>query len=369
MKNELQKHKKSDGIKWFATLLAVLMLAVAVTAAITQGFKNWNPYGWFDKKEAQSLPEENGGAVISESTGNGITVKSVSIPKSEYAENGVSPLAETAYTLTATVSPNNEGENTGIDWSYAFKNPESEWATGKTLSDYVTFTKSGEDLAGSKKITVSCLQAFAEQVIITATSQDKPEITASCTVDYAQRIENAVVKFGNLNINLGGQTNVTWELNPAGTGMGGAVSATCTKSSVYSLADDFEYKVELTREQTTGAENTFTLNDRLVTYGPGYDGDSYDISSDSILFNKALFSKFREFYFETRQGSEYLKDKTTAELIGLFSNITVGKLWTVKVTFTGKYSTYTNLSLIVVTGYTNTSTVTNIDLDNSSIIF
>ncbi len=148
MKNELQKHKKSDGIKWFATLLAVLMLAVAVTAAITQGFKNWNPYGWFDKKEEQPLPEENGGAVISESTGNGITVKSVSIPKSEYAENGVSPLAETAYTLTATVSPNNEGENTGIDWSYAFKNPESEWATGKTLSDYVTFTKSGEDLAG-----------------------------------------------------------------------------------------------------------------------------------------------------------------------------------------------------------------------------
>ena len=111
------------------------------------------------------------------------------------------------------------------------------------------------------------------------------------------------------------------------------------------------------------------MNDRLVTYGPGYDGDSYDISSDSILFNKALFSKFREFYFETRQGSEYLKDKTTAELIGLFSNITVGKLWTVKVTFTGKYSTYTNLSLIVVTGYTNTSTVTNIDLDNSAIIF
>lgn len=49
MKNELQKHKKSDGVKWFAVFLAVILLAVAITAASTQGFTNWNSYGWFDK--------------------------------------------------------------------------------------------------------------------------------------------------------------------------------------------------------------------------------------------------------------------------------------------------------------------------------
>lgn len=55
MRNELQKHKKSDKIKWIATALAVVMLGVGVTAAITKGFKDWNPYGWFDKKTEQPL--------------------------------------------------------------------------------------------------------------------------------------------------------------------------------------------------------------------------------------------------------------------------------------------------------------------------
>ena len=68
--NDLQKHKKSDGVKWVLTVIAVLLLAVAVTAAITQGFKNWNPYGWLDKKDAEETPAEEkfGGMLIGDST-------------------------------------------------------------------------------------------------------------------------------------------------------------------------------------------------------------------------------------------------------------------------------------------------------------
>ena len=51
MRNELRRHKKSDAVKWIIVFACVILLAVAVTAAITQGFTNWNPWGWFDAKK------------------------------------------------------------------------------------------------------------------------------------------------------------------------------------------------------------------------------------------------------------------------------------------------------------------------------
>ncbi len=42
--------RRGDGWKWFLIVLAIAVLAVAITAGITNGFKDWNPYGWFDKK-------------------------------------------------------------------------------------------------------------------------------------------------------------------------------------------------------------------------------------------------------------------------------------------------------------------------------
>lgn len=55
MRNELHRHKKSDKIKWIAVFAAIILLAVSVTAAMTKGFNDWNPYGWFDKKEEQNI--------------------------------------------------------------------------------------------------------------------------------------------------------------------------------------------------------------------------------------------------------------------------------------------------------------------------
>jgi len=46
MKFEFNKHKKADSIKWGVVLLAVVLLTVFVVAANTEGFSNWNPYGW-----------------------------------------------------------------------------------------------------------------------------------------------------------------------------------------------------------------------------------------------------------------------------------------------------------------------------------
>ena len=86
--------------------------------------------------------------------------------------------------LIATITPNNAA-NKKVDWSAAFKNPESEWASGKTLSEYIGVTPA-ED--GSLMASVTCYQAFGEQVILTVTSRENAEATASCAIDYKQQL-------------------------------------------------------------------------------------------------------------------------------------------------------------------------------------
>lgn len=52
MARNWKDHERGDRIKWVIIFTAVIALAVAVTAGITKGFKDWNPYGWFGKKTA-----------------------------------------------------------------------------------------------------------------------------------------------------------------------------------------------------------------------------------------------------------------------------------------------------------------------------
>lgn len=50
MNYQLRKHAKSDRIKWILTTLVVLLLAVGLTASLTAGFTDFNPYGWLDHR-------------------------------------------------------------------------------------------------------------------------------------------------------------------------------------------------------------------------------------------------------------------------------------------------------------------------------
>ena len=258
-----------------AVLFAVLLIAALVLSVLTKGFTDWR-FG----KELPSVNDLNSNVVVTPQEGNGgIRLMAEFLPEITQGDNETDYESETL-TITATVSPDNSADNTGLDWSMAFKNPSSGWATGKTLSDYMTLTPSGEDAAGSKTVSVKCLKPFGEQIVITATSQDNPEVTASCTANFAQRVESATLKFGDLNVNLGGDTNVKWELNPNGTGVGGATNVTMEKSDVYTLAEEFTYTVKA--ESSYTEDNQFTLNGEGVSVtAPG------DITESGLTFNYA----------------------------------------------------------------------------------
>lgn len=171
-----------------AVVLAVVLVLVCGIGSswFTNGdFSTWfNSWGKGDEELEQG--NEEGGAVIGEVKENGISLMSAKIASADYAEYGVSPLAETAYTLTATIMPSDAFDKT-VDWSIAFANPSSAWASGKTVTDYVTVTPSSN---GSLTATVQCLQDFGEQIIVTVTSRNNSSAKATCTVDYVKRVES-----------------------------------------------------------------------------------------------------------------------------------------------------------------------------------
>ncbi|MBQ6921522.1 MAG: InlB B-repeat-containing protein [Clostridia bacterium] len=86
--------------------------------------------------------------------------------------------------ISAEVAPA-KAKDKAVDWTLEFVNANSEWATGKTLSDYVTVTPKDD---GALVATVSCYQAFGEQIRLTVTSRDNPTATASCLIDYKQQL-------------------------------------------------------------------------------------------------------------------------------------------------------------------------------------
>lgn len=90
--------------------------------------------------------------------------------------------ADDVTAVPVTVTSSNPNEQ--ITWSIAFNNPDSTWATGKTVTDYVTVVPTSD---GALTATVAVSQAFQEQIIVTATSRIDTTASVSCTVDYGVR--------------------------------------------------------------------------------------------------------------------------------------------------------------------------------------
>lgn len=94
---------------------------------------------------------------------------------------------DTSVTLTANYEPSGTS-NKQTNWSVSFKNPSSSWASGKTVTDYVTVESTGTNTA-----KVACVNAFGEQIIVKATSAADPSVSATTTVDFEKKLED--VKF------------------------------------------------------------------------------------------------------------------------------------------------------------------------------
>lgn len=164
--------------------IVVLILAVALVIACGIGsqdnngkwFQNGNVLTWFsswgkDKPAEDDTEKDN------------ISLASYALDKADFAAYGISPQALEAKVITVDFEPANT-TNKRIGWTCKWKNPLSEWASGKNINDHVDFVPAADFGASA---TLAVKQPFGEPVIVTATSRANSALTSSSQFDYVAR--------------------------------------------------------------------------------------------------------------------------------------------------------------------------------------
>lgn len=173
--------------------VAALALAAILCGIMTQGFVEWNPYCWFGHKYNEANVCVRCGKDKPEDEH---IVALASVAKKTIRLNALRAANNTApsVTIKATITPD-DVSNKLVDWSVAWATPESDYASGKNVTDYVTVTPTVD---GSLTATVTCLQAFSreESILVICTSRDSLA-QAECVVTF-------VGTATTMNINVSG---------------------------------------------------------------------------------------------------------------------------------------------------------------------
>ena len=365
----------SDKFSWVITVIAMVLVAILSIGLLCALF--------IQPQEAEPEAELKDGAVISETAEHGVSLMSAKIAPAAYAANGVSALADTAYTLTASVEPDYAGEKT-FDWSIKFEDGSSSWANGKSVTDYVTVTPSSD---GADTATVECRQAFGERILVTCTSRDYTGLSATCTVDYAQRITGMDVtlegsRTGNRDIPAGEEVTINF------TYYGGTssynvytVRATATYSDVYTLAESATCKVSFLTSAGADDGHTYFNNHGSSGSMGSYSYTRVDEIENAIgktfSFDNHMFEPYN---FRHESGSfvtgemtkntTYYKDLSGEELAERYLTQDQGTvLWRVAASVEGKYGSYTREDSYLVYAWSAAGNYANLSLSDSELIF
>ena len=162
--------------------------------------------------------------------------------------------------LTATAYPIGS-QNGGFAWSAKWANPNSAFASGKDVYNYIEL----EGDEGSNTCYVSALAPFGEQIVITVSTVFNPNAMATCTVDYSEKwLDSQYLEvytnnfFQNQEIYNGG-TN--WLVNAIMSGTkqelidayhnSDTIDFSYLKSDIYTMdmtQDDFKYTITVAEE-------------------------------------------------------------------------------------------------------------------------
>ena len=375
MSNDYNDKSWTERTNWIVTVIALVLVAILSIGLLCALFIQPQD------NDEETVPKD--GAIISETAENGISLMSAKIMPVAYAASGVSALADTAYTLTATVEPDYEGEKT-FDWSVKFQSDSSSWANGKTVTDYVTVTPTSD---GANTATVECKQAFGEKIIVTCTSRDYAGLSATCTVDYAQRITGMDVtlegsRLGNLDIPAGEEVTINF------TYYGGTssynvytVRATATYSDVYTLAESATCKVAFLTSAGADDGHTYFNNHgsggSMGSYSATYVDEVENAIGKTFSFDNHMFEPYN---FRHESGSfvtgemtkntTYYKDLSGEELAERYlmtDKDTV--LWRVAASVEGKYGSYTREDSYLMYSWPAAGDYANLSLSEGSLIF
>ena len=170
--------------KKLISLLLITILAISAIAVFAGCDPNQEKNPPIEEQPTPQDPTEGGMAMLPESNGQGMRLLSTRILRPQFEEEGINPLAESAQQLTAVVTPA-DAEDKVVDWSIEWNNASSTWAKDKTVTDYVTVTPTSN---GALTANVTCLQAFAEKIVVKVTLHSDTGLYATATVDYEKRV-------------------------------------------------------------------------------------------------------------------------------------------------------------------------------------
>lgn len=347
----------NSGLGW---KILSLFLALIIVAGVITGVVFWQKGNIVFNPVEQEQPndeEDDGGAVISEGESNGIKLMSAKIAPENYDEYGISPMAETAYQLTATITPAN-ATNKAVDWTVTWvggrehdggsSEGSSDWSEGKTVTDYVTVTPTSD---GALTANVECLQAFGTQVRVTVTSRDNTAVKANATVDYTEKLSAVKATFGStvltngmtksFDLDASGQPAETWKFDYT--------------TSAHTIADEYTTTVKISFADGVSAVES--------AVGVEFTWAGETITSSMPSFDKTFFDKV----FVTESGAVSSNPTQYNKLVSALSaGVT---LFEVEVSTTGEYGSKTDTYEVKVTSDGLNIRVEGIELGDTSIIF
>ena len=187
---------KIKAISILIVVFAILGVITGVIGYYSNGFKNWDkfkPNNWFNQPGNVEQPKDfESGSILNVLTNNGVACASEKIAVSDYSIKGIPANADSAYELTATIQPS-IAENKNINWTARWSNVSSVWSNNKSISDYLIFDK--PTTQSGKKVIVTCLQDFGEQITITASAEADSTKKSLCSVDYVKKIKSIDFQF------------------------------------------------------------------------------------------------------------------------------------------------------------------------------
>ncbi len=270
--------QKHTGAKVIAVLAVILAIAYVITSCVIGGLHSslpvWNPIKWVKGDVSQdsqgdgtvNIPgnsDGNGGAILDGEENNGIALYSAKLPASTFAANGIDPQADSAYRIIVTVKPDYATDKTVIP-SVSWRNAASEFASGKTVTDYgIINPVAGDD----SMFNFVCKQDFGEPIILKFTSQSNPEVYGVCTVNYYQRIKSCDFTF---TLDDGAVTptleNGVYKVDYTGAEKDYKINLQPVYSN-YTVADEFTTEITGSLTSTFGYTATESLNTLKIAAG------------------------------------------------------------------------------------------------------
>lgn len=177
MKTNTQKNKVWQ-IIGVSVLCAILVLGAVLGVVFGMNHSSEDLNVSKDMSEQDNL-------VISQEESKGITLMS------GFATTAADGIA--SKTLTASVNPA-DSIKTGYSWKVEFVNPTSSWASGKSVTDYVTVTKNASN---DLQATLTLKKRFGAQIKVTITCDNAPAVSASATVDCYKVLTGVTIYLNN----------------------------------------------------------------------------------------------------------------------------------------------------------------------------